>query len=197
MDAATNYHLRVMRPEELKALYKNHIELDFPSAERPNLRAMHRHVAQGLQDFWLIADGEMDAGYAICARFGRAILVTLLSIYPERRGKGLGTRLLSLLKQQYADTGAILLEVEDPAGADTAEDRRIRERRIAFYMRSGYCFLPEIEHVSFGVPLLIMALPLADNLAKIRASVGDDLTNIYHRILPESLWNRVLTRTRP
>lgn len=188
-----NWTLRRMDSHELEALYLQRIEPDFPRAERPSLAAMSRHLKEGLQDVYIMTDGQSEAAYAVCAQANGIVLVTLLAVYAEQRGGGRGSALLSLLAAQFKDRRAIVLEVEDPLDAQEATDRTTRERRIAFYERSGYRLLPGIRHDSFGVHLLLMALPLADSMEGIRGTAVEDMQAIYHRILPDALWLRVTT----
>lgn len=198
MDASKQWALRPMQEEELDTLYAERIEVDFPSAERPSIAAMHRHVHNGLQNVWIMTeetpDGVRDAAYAVCAEANGIVLVTLLAVFAENRGGGRGSALLSLLRAQYEGKRAIVLEVEDPKDATDAADLNTRERRIAFYERNGYRFLTGLEHISFGVPLLPMAVPIVDTMENLRQSAVQDLQAIYHHILPEHLWPRVTTR---
>lgn len=188
-----NWNLREMRPEELDGLYKAHMEPVFPSAERPSLTAMHRHVKRNLQTIWIMTDGTKDAAYAVCAEHAGTVLITLLAVFESFRGGGRGGALMELLREKYKGKRSILLEVEDPKDAQDESELHIRQRRIAFYRRNGYQLLPEIRHVSFGVPLLIMALPQQDSLEAIRMEAVDHLQAIYHIILPEDMWPNVVT----
>lgn len=194
MTTRPTWTLRTLDESELDALYQARIGPDFPSAERPSLAAMHRHMQDGLQTILMMNDGHEDAAYAVCAEANGIVLVTLLAVFADKRGGGHGTMLLSLLRAHYASARAILLEVEDPADAEDGNDRTIREKRIAFYQRNGYAFLEGIHHVSFGIHLLLMAQPLHDSLAEIRASAIPDVRAIYNKILPESHWSRVVTK---
>lgn len=193
MDTNTPWRLRALDESQLDALYEVRIGPDFPSVERPNLAAMHRHMQNDLQTIWVMTDGTRDAAYAVCARAKGIILVTLLAVYKEMRGGGIGTTLLNLLREQYGDSRAIVLEVEDPADAADEADRTIRQKRIAFYERFGYQFLEGIEHVSFGVRLLLMALPVTDSLTNVRANAVQDIQAIFDNILPASLRANVVT----
>lgn len=188
------WSLRPLAEGELDSLYTRRIAEDFPSDERPSLPAMHRHMQNGLQQILMMTDGEEDAAYAVCAEANGIVLVSLLAVFADRRGGGHGSRLLALLKEQYAGARAIVLEVEDPKDAEDAAAVQTREKRIAFYERNGYHFLEGIRHDSFGVHLLVMATPLGDALENIRATAVEDLRAIYHRILPEHLWEYVTTK---
>lgn len=193
----TSWKLRTLDISELDALYRERIEPDFPRAERPSLAAMHRHLEEGVQTILMMTDGQADAAYAVCAQANGIVLVTLLAVFAECRGGGRGGALLALLAAQFAQSRAIVLEVEDPLDAEDAEDRKTRARRIAFYRRNGYASLQGVRHDSFGVHLLLMALPQQDTLESVRASLVADMQAIYHRILPDALWMRVTTREAP
>lgn len=197
MTSPTKWTLKPLKSDALDTLYTTRIEKDFPSNERPSLPAMQRHLREGVQVIWLMSDGARDAAYAVCAETNGLALVTLLAVYPDMRGGGHGTTLLALLAAQYAGRRAIVLEVEDPQKATDEADLTIRRKRIAFYERAGYRMLQGIEHISFGVPLLLMAYPLADTIENIRASAVGDLRAMYRHILPEGLWARVTTREMP
>lgn len=185
--------LRKLEKWELSGLYRNRLEEDFPSNERPNLPAMHRHLQEGLQEIWVMTDGLQDAAYAVCAQANGIVLVTLLAVYPDRRGGGVGSALLALLQGHYAGQRAIVLEVEDPKDAQDEADRLTRTKRIAFYERNGYRMLRGYDHNSFGVHLLLMAYPLAGTLEDIQASAREDVPAIFDRVLPAHLRAQVTT----
>lgn len=194
MTTPSKWRLRQLREDELDALYTTRIEKDFPSAERPNLAAMHRHMREGLQDIFIMSGNGEDVAYAVCAEENGLALITLLAVYPGLRGGGYGTLLLTLLAAQYANRRGILLEVENPAQAADEADRATREKRIAFYLRAGYVPLEGIEHESFGVSLLLMVLPLADTIDALRATAVGDTRALFDKILPPALRPNITTR---
>ncbi len=193
MNTPPIWSLRTIDVSELDILYVSHIEVDFPSQERPNLLAMHRHVREGLQEILILNNGLESCAYACAAEINGIILITLLAVFVEMRGAGIGTILMEQLKARYADRRGVLLEVEDPNHAKDDKDVSTRLRRIAFYKRCGYVLLRGVSHISFGVPLNLMALPLKDTPQNIRASVVEDIQAIYRKIMPKWLWNRVIT----
>lgn len=195
MSTAQKHTLREIHSEtELNALYHARIRADFPSAERPSLAAMRLHIREGLQTVWVMTGEPGDEAYAACAEANGIMFITLLAVYKEKRGAGRGAALLSLLRGRYRHSRGVLLEVETPEDAADADERRLREKRIAFYARNGYRLLEGIAHESFGVPLHIMSLPLADTAESLRASAVQDIQAAYHRILPKPLWNQVISR---
>lgn len=189
----TPWTLRKLDESELDDLYINHIEKDFPSAERPSLPAMHLHMQKNLQQILVMTDGSEDAAYAACAHANGLVLVTLLAVFEGHRGGGRGTALLGLLREYYADVRAIVLEVEDPEFADDYADREIRNKRVSFYERNGYRRFEGVRHVSFGVRLELMGLPIKDTFDQVRIGIVEDIQAVYRIILPESRWERVVT----
>ncbi len=193
MTVSQKTHLRPIKLEELDDLYKQRIESDFPSAERPPLAGLRYQYTAGLQEILLLRIAKRDVAYAVCAQENGVALISLLAVFKEKRGGGFGTALLGELKAHYGHLRAILIEVEDPARATSAADRKTREKRIAFYQRAGYRFLEGVDHVCFGVPLLPMAISLADSPENVRKTAASDLQALYHRILPKHLWGQVIT----
>lgn len=185
--------LRRLDESELDTLYTTRIAPDFPRNERPSLAAMHTHMERSLQDIFIMTNGTEDEAYAVCAEANDIVLITLLAVFADKRGGGRGTALLGLLRAHYADRRALILEVEDPKDANSDDELATRSKRIAFYERNGYRFFSNISHVSFDVPLLLMALPLTDTFEAARSTALDDMHAVYRKILPEKHWPRVVT----
>lgn len=193
--SGTPWRLRTVKTEEYSTLYTSHIATSFPRNERPSEAQLLHHLERELQEILLMTDGERDVAFCVLAEANGIALVTLLAVYEGEREKGLGSVLLSLLRRAYADRRGILLEIEDSKDAENDADRAIRERRVHFYTRAGFQFIRGVTHDCFGVPLLPMALPLRDSFENIEKTAVADLTAAYHKILPESIWGRVVTRS--
>ncbi len=104
--------------------------------------------------FWTAAD----TGWQAALGFG-----DYLGIAPARRGRGIGSRLyregLASLEREAAareeDLAGMAFDVECPDAAPSSENRRLRERRIAFYERLGARLLADVdfwEPVEAGKP---------------------------------------------
>lgn len=186
--------LRELCEKTLPALYSLRMQADFPSNERPNLPALCRHVREGLQRVYLLEQAGEPVAYAVVAEASGVALVTMLAVYPERRGDGVGSEMVMQLMARYRHLRGLLFEVEDPMKAPDEASRRTREKRNAFYERLGCRFATGVDHCGFGVPLLLYLLPIADSYNALNASAVSDLTAVYDRIVPEDLRHRVWTR---
>ena len=87
--------------------------------------------------------------------------VRYLAIDADRRGRGLGALLVTLLRDRLREdgVGVLLLDVEVPLGEHAEDDRR----RIAFYLRCGLDLLdvpgyapPDHGETGEVVPLVLM-----------------------------------------
>lgn len=96
---------------------------------------------------------EKITAFAAIWEFENFIFLEHLATNPEFRNKGLGSKILQELTRNY--NKMICLEVELP-------DEEIKERRIRFYERNGFCFnpyeymQPAISKGRQPVPLRIM-----------------------------------------
>ncbi len=181
--------------DEVRVLYENTMPESFPPSElRPfsSMRELHR---RGLYDCRaLLSDGEL-LGYAFFTRAenGTFLLLDYLAILPEKRGMGLGSSFLSLLRESLSGKAeAFLIEAENPESAKKPEDRAARERRIRFYRKNG-CVLTDSRCLLFGVDYAILALPLRGALP------GNDvlfnaLNEIYRTMFPNRLFRAAVCR---
>lgn len=78
-----------------------------------------------------------------------AAFLWYFAVQPEHRGKGLGTQMYQELWHRLdLDTSTVLVfEVEMPEEAQSQEQRRLAERRIAFYHRQGARLLRGVHYM--------------------------------------------------
>lgn len=166
------------------ALY-DRMEQDFPAIERPPREAMRALMRRGAARAWVMVDAQKEAcGYAWCGVAGRAVLVTHLAVYQGMRGRGMGTALLALLAEQYADTERLIVEVERPCDAHTQHERQVRERRIAYYERSGFLCYRSLAYTIWHVPMYLMVKPLGGAPMPTEAQLMQDVRAAYALLLP-------------
>lgn len=151
-----SYKLRTLSAGEAGALYDAHMKADFPASERPHRHTIVSQVEQGLLTAFEMTDGLAAYAYALAVTDADYVLYTHLAVFPQHRGGGHGTRLLSLLGEAFAGVRVELLEVENPDAAQDPAERRTRERRIAFYQRAGYAVAGGLRYVLFGVDMWLM-----------------------------------------
>ncbi len=80
------------------------------------------------------------------------VLLDYFAISSASRGKGIGSKVLSLLQNRYPGR-RILLEIEDPE--EPCKNRAERLRRKEFYLRNGF-LVQDYKVWLFGVKMLIL-----------------------------------------
>ena len=120
-----------VRPE-LRRLY----ESAFPDEERIPWNDLLRLVREMPLEFAEYRDGEGLLGLTIVYPRPRLSWFWYFAVPEEKRGRGIGQRILAALLARYEGRSAVL-DMEDPAqpGAPNPEQRR---RRAAFYRRNGF-----------------------------------------------------------
>ena len=116
------------------------LKRDFPLAERTPFRILQSLAKKGGIRFYFAKEGGSVLAYTVLHFFRGYTQVLYLAVMPEGRGRGTGSKLIPLIKEKAG--GTLILEVEDPACAETQEELVMRERRIAFYRRLGFEMLP-------------------------------------------------------
>jgi ribosomal protein S18 acetylase RimI-like enzyme len=156
--------------EQLRAIYLD----SFPSYERADFSFLVESIAAG--ERWLFTATRDDSllGFAILVpRIARDIhLLEYLAVARDARGAGIGGRLLDDVRAAIRDAQSargILLEVEHDAEG-VADERALRARRLAFYLRHGARVIDDAPN--YRVPLTdragtlrmkLLWLPVATN----------------------------------
>lgn len=135
---------------QVEALYMR----AFPPAERKPFSMILRTRNKGRAEILCIeaADGAF-AGEAITVQCGSLILVDYLAVSEEKRGQGVGSAALRLLRARYAGK-IVFLEIESTK-EENAPNREQREKRKAFYLRNGLSCMP-FRAVEFGVEMEVL-----------------------------------------
>jgi len=169
-----------MKAEEFKAIF-SHIKKDFMQGEYAPYDVLYQQLHKGVQKGLIFCEGEHDAAYSICAG-GHAngyVLISLLAVFEEYRGRGLGTAFLNELCKVYSDKHGIIVEVEKPENSLTEVERIIRVKRIAFYRKAGFCLIPNINYSIWGVSMHLMALSHSDSIQSTNERIGSIMYDIY------------------
>ena len=166
---------------QVEALYQTRLKKDFARKELRPLASLRRSWEHGAYDCYGLYDGGALLGYAFFVRLGKNALLDYLAIAEEHRDEGLGTVFLQMLASCLADADCAVCEVEDPERAQDEETRAQRERRLRFYMRSGFR-KTELTSRVFGVDYRILEAPTG------KTHAADELraiyTALYKSILP-------------
>ncbi len=172
----------VLNNEQIEFIYNKYMSVDFPPDELKPLPHLLRMVDEGLCTYYaLFEGGEVLSYFGLCVKDGYA-LVDYLAVNPEKRGQGIGTKTLELLKKA-AGENILLIECEDILAASDPSEREIRKRRINFYERSGFK-LCGVKARLFGVDYVLLTFPENTPDPKLGYST------VYRAMLGEEMYNK-------
>lgn len=174
------YFLQPIRrsSEDLRGL-NSHIVRDFPLNERVPYILIKRMFKKQLLKADYFSDGDRDYGYIIyhIVESCNIAHVMYFAVLPEYRGKGMGSRMLSMFMEGKEGLD-ITLEVEEPSHAKNDAEAETRRRRIAFYQRQGLHLVDGLGMNSFGQMMHIMSTADAD-----AASMKQLYIDLYSQIM--------------
>lgn len=166
---------------QVEDLYRTRLKKDFARNELRPLSSLRRSWEANAYDCFGLFDGENLLGYAFFVRLGGNYLFDYLAIAEAHRDEGLGSLFLRRLAVYLADADCVVGEVEDPDRAKNEEDRAQRERRLRFYLRSGY-LKTELTSRVFGADYRILEVPTA--APHTTEALREIYSALYRSILP-------------
>lgn len=178
--------------DELQMIYEERIKTDFPPMERRPLSTIRKLYRQGRYVCLVLCEGEKLLAYAtfLCDTAVDSVFLDYYAVDPAGRGKGIGSRFLSLLCEHWANKSGMILECESPRTAKHQEERALRERRIEFYRRGGAVLTPLLWR-AFGVEYRILCIPTIGDHRPV--NVAGDLQALYALSLP-AVTRKLFTR---
>lgn len=176
--------LRLCTVKEIESIYNNHIINDFPPDEVKPLKRILFLAEKDLYFVYGVFEDEKLISYAFISGAPNCdyVLLDYLAVVSGRRGIGIGSRAMKLLKEEICKTHTgILLESENPEYAHDEKDKKTRERRIKFYLNCGF-ELTKMQSCLFGVQYKIMvyAKKMPSTL-----SVTHAITDLYQALIAE------------
>ena len=174
--------IRGLTLEEVKNIYYGCMQRDFPRSEIKPWFKIERMYRNGEYCAVGATDGEEILGYAfLVERPGVGhMLLDYFAVSESRRGSGIGTELISYLKDN-ADTDGILVETEDIDVAANEDERIERDRRDRFYLDRG-AVKTAIRSRVFGVDYAIFNIPIRTETAE--SDCRDSLVALYRYMIP-------------
>lgn len=140
--------------QEIEYVYNTHLINDFPSAEvKPLSRIQYLYEKELYFGYGLYDETEALLAYAFFSdAYGcEFVLLDYLAVVSGHRGTGLGTKMLTLLKEEIVkEHEGIILESENPDFAENAKDFDVRTRRIQFYLNNDFSSTKMVSRL-FGV----------------------------------------------
>lgn len=156
-----SYTVKRLEKDGLTEIYNTYMKQDFPQSELKPLSHILRSAEAGFGFSLGIYEKEELAGYAvfILCEETKCALLDYFAILKDKRGSGLGHRAFSLVetyfKENLPTVEGMYIESERISAAEDETQRRIRQRRIAFYLSCG-CEMTAFRSVLFGVDYSVL-----------------------------------------
>lgn len=155
------YTVKKLAEDALAEIYHTYMKQDFPQSELKPLSHILHSAEAGFGFSLGIYEEEELAGYAvfILCEETKCALLDYFAILKDKRGGGLGHRAISLFETYFEENlpqvDGMYIESERISAAENEEQRRIRQRRIAFYLSCG-CEMTAFRSVLFGVDYSVL-----------------------------------------
>ena len=124
----------------------------FPASEKKPFSMILKMHRKGASDVWRFTRDGKFAGLIITINGENHVLLDYLAVKKSRRGRGIGTEILKLMRQEYAGKG-VFLEIESVY--EECDNKQQRLRRKHFYEKSGMKSM-EVFVWLFGVKMELM-----------------------------------------
>lgn len=179
--------IRPLTVDEAKEIYHQALTRDFPADERKPWSVIRRCMKSGAYRCLGLYRDDRLLGYAFFVLFQDSALLDYFAILPEYRKEGFGSCFLQRIPAYLEDYPRILAEAEAPESAKTEEEKEIRNRRIAFYLRSGLKDTG-LRPRAFGVDFIILWFP---NTPVPKAEEARTVyENLYRSFLPAAVYDK-------
>ena len=159
-------------------LNKELFESSFPEEERPPFETVMRW---NRDTFYGVYDGDTHIGLAYLIEFEDFAYLFFLAVEPAYRNQGIGTKILSDIKEKYPGKRIFLL-ADEPG--EQYVDQALRLRRLGFYARNGFVDT-ELVITEFKVRYHLLSLngaPVSkcDFLRVMESLIGEAMIKTYY-----------------
>lgn len=191
------FYTKQLTTENIIEIYTTIAPLHFPPEElRPlvNLQSLiDRNGYEGLGLYNTENDALVGYGFFVRIPSADIALLDYYAILEEYRSQGVGSLFLAQMKEYYEDLRGILLETEDFDTAATDEERAIRRKRDAFYIKNG-ALRTSTNTTVFGVDFQIFFVPTSVTKANLTSTenkiLRNDIETLYRFMLTEEAYNK-------
>ena len=131
-------HIEVLTLEQAKSVYKTEMKKDFPSHELKPFKKIENLILKGNYECLGLFDNSRMLACAFAVKNSdRCVLIDYLDVFAKYRHRGIGSQLLTLVKERYSGFKSILAEVESEEYY-SGDARYCKEKRIEFYTKNGF-----------------------------------------------------------
>lgn len=178
---------------EIRIIYRERMKQDFPRNELKPLSMIERTLKRGGYLCYGLRDGADILAYAFFVLTEDVYMLDYFAVRKDLRGTGIGSGFLKeLCGSLLREASCILVEVDDPAFADSDEEKSVREHRLRFYLKNGLRNTG-VKACTFGADFLILSF--SGDESRIREDAGAFYSRIYRSILPKPVFERMVKIT--
>ena len=186
-DVMIKIHAQQLTFAQAREIYETYAQEDFPPEEIKPVSVIEETWNRGNYHAYGFYEGTTLCAYAflVANEEKRVLLLDYFAVLQARRGQGIGSRALALLRETCTEWNALVIEVEDDElpGLDR-RTRDMRKRRISFYTASG-CQMNAARSRLWSVDYRIMVMPLSDPYAQW--CMADKLHAVYRKLYGEDI----------
>lgn len=142
----------------------------FPASEKKPFSMIRKMYKNGSSDVWRFTRSGKFAGIIITINGEEQILLDYLAVDEKQRGTGIGSEILTLMRQHYAGKG-VFLEIESVY--ENCENKAERIRRKHFYEKAGMKSM-EVFVWLFGVKMELMGFDCSLTFEEYHAFYRDN-----------------------
>lgn len=180
--------LRALNKEEIKQIYDTEMQDDFPASELKPLSAIYRMIDAGHYEGKGLYEGNELLAYVLLSYTvpEDVALIDYLAVCSKYRAKGIGSKLISVIREGMSEWKGIVLEVENPEFAINEAEYNVQCRRINFYLKNNIKS-SEVKVSVFDVPFRIMHFT---GFSLKESSVRKGIENIYRVMFPKEVFDK-------
>ncbi len=175
-------HASGMQTKQIEQLYVK----AFPEPERKPFSMILEKTEEGVCDLLAISgeNGEF-FGLVISLLYSDMVLIDYFAVSEASRGKGIGSQVISLIKEKYHGR-RVFLEIELPDPEAPNQEQRVMRKK--FYLRNG--FTDDQIHVDvYGTDMELLSLcgtvSFEEYCTLLRNVLGDKVMELLSpRLLP-------------
>lgn len=189
------YTCKQLKSDEITLIYKRYMKKDFPRNELRPLIMIRKSLSLGQYDCFGIFDGNILCGYAFFASVTqnnkKYCLLDYFATLSKKRGQGIGSEFIKMLRQELSSAEMIICEIENP-DFSAFEEKEKRLRRIEFYKRNGFVDT-DVKSNVFGVDFLLLELCI--NSPHAESNVKSAYSELYKSLIPRPLFKKHIKLT--
>lgn len=180
------FECRNLSISDIEFIYKNYMINDFPKDELKPLSMIKKSISKNQYVCFGIYSHEELSGYAFFVCLDKFCLLDYFAILSDRRGTGIGSSFLELLKNEMSEFDIVICEADNPDFSN-GKELEIRQKRVNFYFKNGFADTTVTANV-FGAEFKLLEL----NMGKIhsRNEVIEAYSSLYQSFLPATAYEK-------